>query len=163
MTTPTELSTKYNIYYHLPNDKNWNFASYKLISSISTVEELVTINENIPDNIVKYCMLFVMKHGIAPMWEDPKNKGGGCFSYKIYNKTVVNIWKHVFYAFCGGTLMVDRENMKYVTGITISPKKNFCILKIWIENMKLQNPESVISIENLSKMGVIFKSHTSGE
>jgi hypothetical protein len=104
-----------------------------------------------------------MKHGIAPMWEDPKNKGGGCFSYKIYNKTVVNIWKHVFYAFCGGTLMVDRENMKYVTGITISPKKNFCILKIWIENMKLQNPESVISIENLSKMGVIFKSHTSGE
>ena len=153
-----KLSHKYNIYYHLPNDNNWDFASYGIITSISIVEELVSINENMPDNIIKYCMLFVMKNGIAPMWEDPKNINGGFFSYKIYNKNVVNIWKQVLYAFCGDTLMVDRNNMKHINGITLSPKKNFCILKIWFENIKIQNPDSVISIENLSKFGVLFKS-----
>jgi hypothetical protein len=158
-----KLLHTYNIYYHLPTDPSWTLSSYKIISSISTVNELISLNENIPDPIVKYCMLFVMKSGIAPMWEDPRNKRGGCFSYKIYNKMVVSIWKQLVYAFCGGTLMVERENMKYVNGITISPKKHFCIMKIWIENMNLQNPDSVILIENLNKAGVLFKSHTGGE
>lgn len=158
---PHKLAHSFNLYYHLPNDKNWDLSSYNIIKTISTVEEAVSLNENLPDNIIKYCMLFMMKSGIAPMWEDPKNKNGGCFSYKVYNKTVVSIWRQIVYAFCGGSLMVNKENMKYINGITISPKKNFCILKIWIENMKLQNPEDVIPIENLSKMGVIFKAHTS--
>lgn len=155
------LNFTFNLYYHLPNDKNWDFSSYKIIKSVSTIKEIVSLNENLPDNIIKYCMLFMMKHGIVPMWEDPRNINGGCFSYKVYNKNVVGIWKQIVYAFCGGTLMNNRENMKYVNGITISPKKNFCILKIWLENMKLQNPEEVITIENLSKTGVLFKPHTS--
>lgn len=153
------LSQTYNVYYHLPNDKNWDFNSYKLITSVSTVDELIALNENMNENIIKYCMLFVMKSGVTPLWEDPKNKNGGCFSYKIYNKTVVTIWKELLYSLCGESLMKNREDMKYVNGITISPKKNFCIMKIWLENLKIQNPDAVINIENLSKMGVIFKSH----
>jgi translation initiation factor 4E len=155
-----KLSNTYNLYYHLPNDKSWDISSYKIIKSFSTIEELVSLNENLPKNIIKYCMLFIMKDGIAPMWEDPQNQNGGCFSYKVYNKYIVEIWKQMVYAFCGESLMKNKENMKYVNGLTISPKKNFCILKIWIKNMKLQNPEEVISIENLSKMGVLFKAHT---
>lgn len=160
LTKDSLLNVRYNLYYHLPNDTHWDISSYKIIKSFTTIEELVSLNENLPKNIIKYCMLFIMKNGIAPMWEDPRNKNGGCFSYKVYNKYVVEIWKQMVYAFCGESLMVNKENMKYVTGITISPKKNFCILKIWIENIKLQNPEEVISIENLSKMGVLFKAHT---
>lgn len=155
-----KLANTYNLYYHLPNDKSWDISSYKIINSVSTIEELISLNENLPKNIIKYCMLFIMKEGIAPMWEDPQNKIGGCFSYKVYNKYVVEIWKQMVYAFCGESLMKNKENMKYVNGLTISPKKNFCILKIWIKNMKLQNPEDVISIDNLSKMGVLFKAHT---
>jgi len=156
-----KLSHIYNLYYHLPNDKNWNLSSYKIIQTITTVEEVISLNENISNNIIKYCMLFLMKDGIIPMWEDERNKNGGCFSYKVYNKTVVDIWRQMVYAFCGGTLMKNKNNMKYVNGITISPKKNFCIIKIWFENMNIQNPEEVIQINNLSKMGVLFKSHTS--
>ena len=147
---------RFNLYYHLPNDKNWDLSSYKIIKSISTIEEIVSLNENISNNIIKYCMLFLMKAGISPLWEDQRNKNGGCFSYKVYNKNVVDIWRQIIYAFCGGTLMKNTENMKYVNGITISPKKNFCILKIWFENTNLQNPEEVITINNLSKLGVLF-------
>jgi len=150
------LTNTYDLYYHLPNDKNWDLSSYKIIKSVSTIEEIVSLNENVSNNIIKYCMLFLMKAGVSPLWEDQRNRNGGCFSYKVYNKTVVEIWRHMVYAFCGGTLMKNRENMKHVNGITISPKKNFCILKIWFENTNLQNPEEVIAINNLSKMGVLF-------
>jgi translation initiation factor 4E len=160
LMTPLPLSHKWNIYYHLPNDKSWDIQSYKHIINVSTVEEIISLNENTPENIIKYCMLFIMKDNIAPMWEDSNNKNGGCFSYKIPNKIVVNIWKQMVYALCGGTLMVKKEHFQFVNGITISPKKNFCIIKIWLENLKLQNPDFVINIPNLSKNGVIFKSHT---
>jgi len=151
------LLSKVVIYYHLSNDKNWNIDSYKVINSVSTVEGVVSLNENISENIIKYCMLFVMKSGVPPIWEDQRNVNGGCFSYKVYNKYVVDVWKKMVYAFCGATLMINRENMKYVNGITISPKKNFCILKIWFENLKIQNAEEVVDIVNLSRTGVIFR------
>jgi hypothetical protein len=158
--TPSQpLKDQWLIHYHYPNDKNWDISSYKLVLKIKTVEDLVSLNENMPENIIKYCMLFVMRNGINPMWEDPKNKDGGCFSYKISNKNVVSVWKQMMYALCGETLMSEKENMKYVNGITISPKKNFCILKIWLANLKLQNSDLVINIPCLSKLGVLFKSH----
>jgi hypothetical protein len=155
------LLSKLVLYYHLSNDKNWNFESYKLIQSVSTVEEAVSLNENLSENIIKYCMLFMMKSGVPPIWEDQRNVNGGCFSYKVYNKYVVEVWKKMVYAFCGGSLMVNKENIKYVNGITISPKKNFCILKIWFENLKIQNAEEVVDIANLSRTGVIFRAFRS--
>ncbi len=153
------LSQTYNIYYHLPSDKNWDLKSCKLITSVSTVNELIGLNENMNENVIKYCMLFVMKSGIAPLQEDARNKNGGYFSYKVYNKTVVNVWKDFVYLFCGGTLMKNNEDMACVNGITISPKKNFCILKIWLETLKIQNPDAVSSIENVSNTGVLFTPH----
>jgi hypothetical protein len=161
VTKKNSLLVKVVLYYHLPNDKNWKFESYKLIQTLSTIEETISLNENLPNNIIKYCMLFMMKTGILPIYEDPRNIHGGYFSYKVYNKYVVDIWKKMVYAFCGGSIMTNKENMKYVNGITISPKKNFCILKIWLENLKIQNAEEVVDIPNLSRTGVIFSSFSS--
>ena len=104
-------------------------------------------------------MLFVMRDGITPMWEDPKNRNGGCFSYKVSNKHVPEVWKNLFFGLCGESLCVKSEHSTYVNGITISPKKNFCIIKIWLSNTKLQDPNSIISIPNLLKQGCLFKMH----
>jgi len=154
------LLGKWNVYYHLPQDKKWDLSSYKLImSDIDTVEKVIAINESIPEHVVKYCMLFVMRDGITPMWEDPRNRNGGCFSFKVINKQVYGVWKTLFYAMCGETLFKNVANHEYVNGITISPKKNFCIVKIWLENCVVQEPESLIEIPNLSIQGCLFKKH----
>ena len=79
-----DLLGKWDLYYHLPQNKNWDVASYKLIlGDIDTADKLVVIGGSLTQNVMKYCMLFVMRTGITPMWEDPKNRKGGCFSYKI--------------------------------------------------------------------------------
>ena len=89
-----KLNDKWDLYYHLPNDNNWNLLSYKVImKNIDNVEAVNALNENIDDNIIKNIMLFVMRNGITPLWEDPKNRSGGCFSFKVINKYVPKIWK----------------------------------------------------------------------
>ena len=48
-----------------------------------------------------------------------------------------------------------------VTGITISPKKNFCIIKIWMSDCNNQNPSIVTTdVKGLLPQGCIFKKHT---
>jgi len=100
-----------------------------------------------------------MKSGITPMWEDPKNREGGCFSYKITNKFVVDVWKKLSLLLSGNSLCVKPEHNKHVNGITISPKKNFCIIKIWLNVCTLQDPSIVVDISNLSTQGCLFKKH----
>ena len=154
------LIDKWNLYYHLPHDKNWDTASYKMImAQIHTPVDLIRINENMPDNVIKNCMLFIMRDGIMPMWEDPKNRNGGCFSFKIMNKSVSQIWKNLLYALCGETLFTNKIHNALVNGITISPKKNFCVIKVWLENCRVQDPNVMIDIPNLSKQGCLFKKH----
>ena len=154
------LLGKWNLYYHLPHDKNWELSGYTIImNSIDTVEKAITLNESIDENIVKNCMLFVMREGITPMWEDPKNRYGGCFSYKIVNKYVPEVWRNLFYGLCGETLCVDQALSRHINGITISPKKNFCIIKIWFDVSEYQDPSMIVNIPNLSRQGCLFKKH----
>jgi len=154
------LHGKWNMYYHLPHNKNWELSSYtSIMNSIETAEKVILLNESIHENVVKNCMLFVMREGITPMWEDPRNRNGGCFSYKVINKCVPEVWKHLFYLLCGESLCINEQNNKHVNGITISPKKNFCIIKIWLDVSSLQDPNEIVQIANLSKQGCLFKKH----
>ena len=155
-----KLNDNWNMYYHLPDDKQWDLDSYKYIAhNIETLEEIISINEKIPEKIVKHCMLFVMRNGITPMWEDKRNRLGGCFSYKVVNKLVYDVWKMLCYSLCGETLCKDVSKTHLINGITISPKKNFCIVKIWLSDCSMQDPDVLIPIANLSKQGCLFKKH----
>ena len=155
-----KLNDNWNMYYHLPDDKQWDLDSYKYIAqNIQTLEEIISINEKIPEKIVKHCMLFVMRKGITPMWEDKRNRLGGCFSYKVVNKLVYDVWKILCYSLCGETLCKDVSKTHLINGITISPKKNFCIVKIWLSDCSMQDPDVLIPIANLSKQGCLFKKH----
>ena len=106
-------------------------------------------------------MLFIMKEGIKPTWEDPKNRNGGCFSYKVSNKNVYKVWKDLTYVVAGETISKNTGFVSCVTGITISPKKNFCIIKIWMSDCSHQNPGVItLDVKGLTAQGCLFKKHT---
>jgi hypothetical protein len=154
------LIGKWDLYYHLPSDSNWDLSSFKVImTDIDSAEKIISLNENIPESLVKYCMLFVMRKGITPLWEDPKNRQGGCFSFKVINNTVHSVWKSLLYALCGETLCVNKKHMKIINGITISPKKKFCIIRIWLLDCSIQDPSMFANIPGLEKKSCLFKQH----
>ena len=43
------LEGKWVLYYHLPQDKNWEFDSFKIImSDIDRADKLIALNESLP-------------------------------------------------------------------------------------------------------------------
>jgi len=152
------LNDKWILWAHLPHDIDWTLSSYKEIVEIDSVEDGLCIFENLPEILVKNCMLFLMRKGINPVWEDENNKEGGCFSYKINSKNAQVIWNNLSYTLMGETLSSD-DISNTINGITISPKKNFCIIKIWISNCKNSNPNIISEIEGLNSLGCMFKKH----
>ncbi len=154
------LTDKWCLWAHLPHDTDWSIDSYKNIYTVNSVEETIAVIETLPDILVKNCMLFLMREGIKPIWEDPRNRNGGCFSYKVSNKHVYNVWKELSYVLTGGSISKQESFVANVTGITISPKKNFCIIKIWMSTCENQNPAIITNeIDNLPSHGSIFKKH----
>ena len=156
-----KLNFRWNLWAHLPQDSDWSVKSYRLIYNLKTLEDAIVMTETTPDPLIKACMLFVMKDGITPMWEDPKNRNGGCFSYKVSNKNVCEVWRELNYVLVGDTISNNSSFVNCVTGITISPKKNFCIIKIWMTNCDNQNPMVVTTeVKGLIPQGCLFKKHT---
>ena len=153
-----KLSDNWTLWAHLPNDNNWSLKSYRKLITLESVEKINALNEYLPDKFIKSCSLFVMRNNIKPMWEALENKEGGAFSYKVTNKNIGMVWKNLLCMLVGNSL--TNENIEpIVNGITISPKKNFCIIKIWLANCDNQNPEVINQIDGLSSYGCLFKKH----
>jgi hypothetical protein len=154
-----KLNDSWTLFAHLPHDTDWSVKSYKPIFTFSSVEEAIALCETLPEKMIKNCMLFLMRNGIQPVWEDSRNRKGGSFSYKVNNKNVADAWKKLSYSLVGETLTEDMSLLKHINGITISPKKSFCIVKIWIAVCDFQNPGLIAKIPELSTHGCLFKKH----
>jgi hypothetical protein len=48
---------------------------------------------------------------------------------------------------------------KQINGISLSPKKSFCIVKVWMKDCNFMNPDILTNIEHMDKTGCIFKKH----
>ena len=157
--TRHELKNKWMLYVHLPHDTNWNLDSYKKVYKMESVEEVITLYETMPEVMIKNSMLFLMKDDIKPIWEDEKNKEGGSFSYKISNENVVEVWKKLSYMLMGLTLSKNIDFLYKVNGLSISPKKNFCIIKLWMSDCSYSDTMDLVDIDGLDKTNVLFKKH----
>lgn len=158
-SSPHSLSDTWILWAHLPHDTDWSIKSYTKIFEFNTLEQAVTITEMLPPKLIVNCMLFLMRKGINPIWEDERNRNGGCFSYKIINKDVPGAWKQMSYLLVGETMSDNINILSYINGITISPKKNFCIMKVWVANCLFQDATVIRDVEGVSSHGCLFKRH----
>ena len=154
-----DLSDGWILWAHLPHDTDWSLKSYMKIYEFNTVEQAITITETLPPVLVTNCMLFLMRKGINPIWEDERNRNGGCFSYKIPNKDVPDAWKQLSYSLVGETMSDNKKLLPHINGITISPKKNFCIIKVWLANCSFQDAAVIHEVHGITSHGCLFKRH----
>ena len=68
------------------------------------------------------------------MWEDENNINGGYLSFKIYKKNINDIWFKICSLIIGKQLL--NENIDDINGLSLSPKINNCIVKIWFNDRK---------------------------
>lgn len=154
-----QLYDNWTLWAHLPHDTDWSVKSYRQIMTFGSVGEAASLMRALPEPLVRNCMLFLMRKGVLPTWEDGKNRNGGCFSYKVSNKAVSAVWRQLSYALVGETLADDPGVRAGINGATISPKKNFCIVKVWMSSCKHQDPACLAEVAGVPRSGCIFKKH----
>jgi hypothetical protein len=136
------LNDAWHVYFHDPFDPNWKTSSYVLLSSISTIEEcwhnLFQMQKQIQKGI-----FFVMREYVFPCWDDPNNINGGCLSIKILKEHVPEFWEDLVLKLLGETILKDEHthNWNKINGISCSPKKHFCIVKIWLSDDAVANKD----------------------
>ena len=103
-------------------------------------------------------MFFIMKNDIFPTWEDPNNRLGGCISFKYDNNILKEFLKLLL--LCITNNLSTEENINEINGLSISPKKEFNIVKIWTKNYDKNYNEIVKEYEPFVKYDkCIYKKH----
>jgi Eukaryotic initiation factor 4E len=149
------LNDTWILYFHDPADSNWDNDSYKKIATISTVEEFVQVFGAF-HNMWSKGMFFIFREHSFPTWEHETNCQGGCLSYKINRTDVPKGFFELAAHILGETAIDDGE--KRITGISISPKRNYCIARIWVSNTCYSNSQE-LAITFPPYTNVQFKSH----
>lgn len=142
------------LFKKIANKENFSAKPHKELYTIKTVNDLVFIihlmnEKNDPsiksDNnkIFKKNLdagdFIIMRKGIEPIWEDPKNSNGGTFTVKMIHSKGYDVWSHFIMYMLGETLTL---NMSDINGITVSyiseqntlsntGNQSFTYIKIW--------------------------------
>ena len=153
----TFLSECWTLYFHDPDDNQWTANSYKIISHISTLQDWCYTDVSFT-NLWFKGMFFIMREHIQPLWEDPHNKEGGCFSFKVNKPDVGNYWFNLISLLLGGKLGKTILTDSNICGVSISPKRNYCILRIWIQTHEFNNI-NLFNLDVPSYSQVMYKSH----
>jgi hypothetical protein len=124
------LKNKWVLWYHSLKNKSWDNKSYIKVIEIKSLLDYKLLEDIMKINHLQNGMFFLMKNDIFPTWEDPKNRMGGCISFK-YDNNILNEWLKIL-------LLCITDNLsdfnKEINGLSMAPKKEFNILKIWIKN-----------------------------
>ncbi len=132
---PCYFNDVWCFYFHDPNDNSWTNDSYKMLGTLSTVEDFWEHHSQIKSH-VKNGMFFFMREHIQPTWDDPINITGGCLSIKVLKEEVDEFWESLSVKLLGETLLIEskRHLWNNINGISTSPKKHFCIIKVWVKD-----------------------------
>ena len=146
ITENTKFYDSWVLWYHHSPD-NWKLDGYRQIYTITNINQFWNIFNNI--NIIggiTSLHFFLMRKGVTPLWEDPKNKNGGCWSIKITKEMAASIWELLSILLVTEQILNNPKSFKNVNGLSICIKNNSsAIIKIWISN------NSNNAIKNLSK------------
>tara|TARA_Y100000996_G_scaffold407920_1_gene386160 strand:+ start:323 stop:823 length:501 start_codon:yes stop_codon:yes gene_type:complete len=160
----TSIKSGWELWYHSISDSKWDKKSYSKLYSIKSLYDVKLIKDTFKQNHYQNGMFFLMKDNVFPNWEDPNNRLGGCLSFKVPSNKIIEEWNMLLINCINETIM-DNENGNInendnINGISISPKKEFNIIKVWFrENPgelkdKLKSGGGHLNIDNS-----IYKKH----
>ena len=158
-----KLNTNYILYFHDPLSFNWTLDSYVKIADIKTIEDYWKINYLLSE-YMHMGMFFLMKEGITPLWDESNNNYS--FSLKVLKNESLLYWNSINSYLLGGNFLNDKykndeKNNNTINGITISPKKNFCIIKIWLSEVLNENVRLAYKIPEKYKGDIVIKKYNS--
>lgn len=153
------LNNNWTLWFHNPESDDWTEKSYTEIYTFNTIQQFWGLFNKIPELHLSTGMFFLMKEKILPLWEDKNNISGGCWSYKVGKKEASQAYLGLL-----KTIISEGACPKYpeiINGASISPKKGFCIIKVWNNNSIHSNPDLLSDkIDSIDISQTIYKPYS---
>lgn len=142
------------LYYHNPVDTKWTPDSYSMIGKATTWGDVFSLMKELEDVSIQQGMLFWMRDGVPPLYENHANIKGGCYSLRVSRQRSVHFFMLYTVASMLGKAVGDATNT--IQGISISPKRileknqSFNVIKIWNKDCtRYNNPEQLVKLDNV--------------
>ncbi|KAI9763302.1 MAG: hypothetical protein M1840_000784 [Geoglossum simile] len=134
---------------HAPNAGSDKSSSYeerlKPLETVSTIKVFWEILNNVePSRMYLKDSYHFFKKGVKPIWEDPRNKDGGCWTFRVNKSTSGVFWSEILVLVVGEQLQEVVENGDDICGVTISARFNSHLIMIW--NRKGSDEKSINKI-----------------
>jgi hypothetical protein len=113
-------------------------------------------------------MIFWMREGVPPLYENHANIRGGCYSIRVNRQKAVNYFLLYTIASMMGKTVSNVENI--IQGVSISPKRiydpkniqSFNIIKVWNKDcMKFCKSDELVVLDNINQSSeIVYTPHT---
>ena len=117
------------LWYHDPENKDYSLKGYIKVADFTTLHQFWSVIDTIPKEAWECGMYFFMRKGFTPLWEAPEHNNGGAWSKKIDASQAQTSFVDLMVHCITNELLVDRKET--LAGISISPKGQFHIIKLW--------------------------------
>ena len=154
----SKFQNKWKIWYH-DSKEDWTINGYQQLYNINNIQEYWKLYNNWEKlNGINSKHFFIMKNDITPIWEDPDNKHGGCWSFKVNENMAQDLWNDL-------SLQLVTENLSSkeddIIGLSACLKKNnFSVIKVWNKSSQ-NNNLNLLCKDILNKWGldIIYIAH----
>lgn len=148
-----KLAGTWVLWSHDVDNPSWDLSGYRKHDKITTVEEFWEIFNGMP-SLINRDMWFLMREGIPPRWEDPVNKEGGSFKFRVSGDKVDNTWLTLALYLVTDNMCLEQQDADLISGISLSPKRNnFCTISVW--NLDSEHTAHAIFPHNIN--GINFE------
>lgn len=132
-----KLHVPYVLWYHSPNNRDYSIRGYNKFAECDTAEQVFSLFHELPT--IFSGMYFFMKSGYYPIWEDAKIVDGHSWTIVVDQKCIDSAWFHIVMYLIGNTFC---DRMDDIVGVSASPKRNNCTIRIWCKNPDYQTTDS---------------------
>ena len=76
------------------------------------------------------------------------------------HKNLMTVLRLIYFSLILEDLSTNKTVNSSINGISLSPKKNFCIIKIWLSNCNTMDSDVINKLESLPFEGCLFRKHS---
>jgi hypothetical protein len=160
-TPPHPIPTgPWTLYFHESDDKSSGIESHKKIHVAGTWEGLGTLLRELGPPRLLGGIVKVMRGDTSPLWENKTNIRGGAYCLKIPRRAAIEVFTRYVAAAAADCATTDPA-ANPIVAVTISPKKHFCIIKIWNLNARAHsNPADIVILhEEVRTEEILYRPH----
>ena len=144
------LESTWTLFFHDPENKDWTNESYSRITTISSANEFWGVQSMLEkDARISKGMFFFMRDDVFPCWDDSSNIDGGCLSFMVPRNQVADAWMKACARMMSHCITPSADDNYKINGISVSPKNDFCILKLWMADTSITD----VQMLNIPELG----------